>query len=300
MKLSVLRNFIVIAQCGSLTRASEQLLISQPTLSRQVRELEEELGTSLFERSKEGLQLNEAGERLVTEASDIVERCDRLPSLFQTERQSESDKSVREVLRIGYHSFFNMGEVYQAAAALRKEAPKSEIMLLPDGVNELREGLLSNRYDVLFSMKAYYEDVPGLRILPFRENRFQLVVPADHHLAARERVSIGELRSEPFILLHRVHSPVTVDRIISLCVKNGYSPRAVAYVHSMEEGLRLAGAGQGITFFFSQMQMEGLAQRYHVRFLDFEDAEASVPLALVCKEKNQKQTLRRLIALLGL
>lgn len=300
MKLSVLRNFIVIAQCGSFTRASEKLLISQPALSRQIRELEDELGTALFERSKEGLQLNEAGELLVTEASAIVDRCDRLPSLFQEEKGCEADKPVREVLRIGYHSLFDMEEVYRAAASVRQEAPKSEIMLLQDGVNELKEGLLSNRYDAVFSLEVYYEGISGLRILPFRENRFQLVVPADHPLAAQKTVKIGDLRSEAFILLHREHSPITVDRIISLCVKNGFSPHAVAYVHSAEEGLRLCGAGQGLTFLYSQMQLEGLDRRYHVHFIDFEDVVASVPLALICKERNHKITLQRLLSLLGI
>ena len=83
MKLSSLRNFLVITSCGSFTRAAEQLLISQPTLSRQIKELEQELGVSLYERNKEGLQLSEAGEIVMEEAADIIERCDRLYALFR-------------------------------------------------------------------------------------------------------------------------------------------------------------------------------------------------------------------------
>ena len=61
MNLSSLRNFIVIAHCGGFTKAAEQLLVSQPTLSRQIRELEEELGVQLFERNRSGLQITDAG-----------------------------------------------------------------------------------------------------------------------------------------------------------------------------------------------------------------------------------------------
>ena len=81
MKLSTLRYFVAIAKYGSYTKASELLLISQPSLSRQIQDLEEELGVQLLVRDRKKVMLTEDGELLFHEASAIIERCDRLPDL---------------------------------------------------------------------------------------------------------------------------------------------------------------------------------------------------------------------------
>jgi len=125
MKLSSLRNFIVITRCGSFTKASEQLLISQPTLSRQIMDLEQELGVSLYERTKDGLQLSEAGETLMVEAVEIVERCDRLSRLFHP--AAESRKVTHEVLKIGFQTFFNIEDLRAILDRFRVTETETEI-----------------------------------------------------------------------------------------------------------------------------------------------------------------------------
>lgn len=299
MNIFTLRNFIAIAQCGSFTKAADQLLVSQPTLSRQIRELEEELDIRLFQRDKAGLRITEAGELLMEEATAIVDRCDGLYALFHPDADDIGTKKIHDVLRVGYQPFIDSESIYRTISDLRRSEPDAEVLLTEDDIPKLRNGLISNRFDAVFCLQVYFEDIPGVRTLLFQGNRFQLVVSADHPLAGRDKVRISELRDESFILLRREFSPIVVDQVISLCVKNGFSPHASHYVSSAEEGLKLAAAGEGISFSHSQMNMEGLEERFQVRFLDLDEAEADLPLAFAYKERNSKPTLRCLIQTLN-
>ena len=294
MNLSSLRNCIMIAHCGSFTKAAEQLLVPQPTLSRQIRELEKELGVTLFIRSRVGVQLTDAGELFLEEVAAIVDRCDNLSALFRSGR-GDVRREIHDVLRVGCQPYLNAESVYLAAAEVRRQAPEAEVLLCHGNVPELRNGLLDNRFDAVFSLQVYYDGLPEVRTLPILENRFQVVVSADSPLAGREKVRIKELREERFILLRREFSPIVVDRLISLCMNNGFSPNASHYVSTAEEGLQRAAAEEGIAFLPSQMRMEGMEERFHVRFVDLDEKEADLPLVLAYKEKNPKRALRRLI-----
>ena len=293
MKLSSLRNFIVITRCGSFTNASEQLLISQPTLSRQIRDLEQELGVSLYERTKDGLQLSEAGETLMVEAVEIVERCDRLSRLFHP--AAESRKVTHEVLKIGFQTFFNIEDLRAILDRFRVTETETEIVLLQAGLHELEYGIQYNRFDIVVSLQSYYERISGLRILPYKDNCIQVAVPSDHPMAGRKSVRMEELIDEPFIMLKRDSSPIIFDRIISRCVVSGFSPHVSAYVKSEEEGLHLVEANQGIAFVHSQMLVDGFEKMFHVHCLDIEEGCISEPLALICKARNVKKSLQRLL-----
>ena len=109
MKLSCLRAFVAAAQYGSFTRAAEHLFLSQSALSRQIRELETELGVRLFERdNKKEPRLSAEGQLLLANAMEIVESCDRFPRLV-----SGSGGKVAVNLRVGIEKSFDTGRIYQ-------------------------------------------------------------------------------------------------------------------------------------------------------------------------------------------
>ena len=212
MKLSSLRNFLVITSCGSFTRAAEQLLISQPTLSRQIKELEQELGVSLYERNKEGLQLSEAGEIVMEEAADIIERCDRLYALFRP--AEENGKKVPEILRIGIQRLFDMNDLWMAVNKLQEENSETEIELIEADRHQLEQGILNNRFDVVISLQDYHENYSGLKVLPYRENTVKVAVPAGHPLTEKEILSLPFLKAEQFVRscqLAKHHSGLSPD-----------------------------------------------------------------------------------------
>ena len=295
MKLSTLRYFVAIAKYGSYTKASELLLISQPSLSRQIQDLEEELGVQLLVRDRKKVKLTEDGELLFHEASAIIERCDRLPDLFRV-RGGAEPRRTPQILKIGYQRFFNTQWIYQAMNRIRQETPGADVLLTQGTVEELQKGLKTSHYDAIFTLQVYAENLNGNLAVPFRGNRLQLMVPAQHYLASKSLVKFQELEGEEFILLQRQYSPVIVDYVISLCVKNGFSPNCSHYVSSAEEGLELVGAGKGVSFLHSEMNIEGLEKKYNVKFLDLDEKEARLDFVMVYKKQNQNPLLRQLIA----
>lgn len=290
MRLSTLRYFINVAQYGSYTRASEHLYISQPTLSRQIQELEQELGVQLFIRDKKSLILTEAGKLLMKEAEVIVERCDCLPELFR-KAGIQSCKTVKSV-KIGYQDYFNMQEIYPIANQILLENPSYDFFFQQGSITELKQGIEMNRFDVVFALGVYFEQMPQIKVISFQSNRLQLVVPQNHFLAEKKCVTFSELEEEKFLLINRQNSPVVADYVISQCIKNGFSPNAAHYINNLTEGLELAAMGKGITFLHSSMDTNGLEQKYNVKVLDVLEEEVFFDFCIIYNEDNQNSTLQ--------
>lgn len=250
MNLSCLKYFIEIAECKSFTRASERLFVTQPTLSRQIQDLEEELGTPLFIRGRHSLSLTDSGQRFLHEARDIVKRCDHLRDVVF---QKEADQTGS--LRIAYQAFLDTKLIYQTIRSLTQENYKIDLALLRSGNQEIGLKLMTGDCDLAYTMRICIQDLPDLDYIPLKKNHLQIAIPTDHPLADRDSVSIRELAEESFIMLERQNSPMTVDYAVGLCTQNGFSPKTSHYVDNIETSLFLVEAGQGITFIFSEMNV---------------------------------------------
>ena len=147
MKLSCLRAFVAAAQYGSFTRAAEHLFLSQSALSRQIRELETELGVRLFERdNKKEPRLSAEGQLLLANAMEIVESCDRFPRLV-----SGSGGKVAVNLRVGIEKSFDTGRIYQVIAEIHRLDPEAEVQIRQASVPDLERGLREDQFHAVFS-----------------------------------------------------------------------------------------------------------------------------------------------------
>lgn len=175
MKISSLRYFITVAKYESFTKAADRLFVSQPTLSRTIQELEEELGSQLFIRERQSLKLTVAGAgaRLLPEAVEIVERCDRLPELLgKTER---NERKAVQVIKIAYQRYFNIQWLYPLLNTFMKEQENCEIMLEQADVPDLKKGIENGRYDAGFGLMPFFERIKDLVIVSVEENSLQLL-----------------------------------------------------------------------------------------------------------------------------
>lgn len=297
MKLSSLRSFLMIVRYGGFTKASERLFISQPTLSRQIQELEKELGVQLFLRDHKTLTLTAEGRLLCREAEAIIERCDRLPQLFHPDSLTEKSP-LPGSLHVGMLRSFNTQHIYQVLAQLRRSHPEADIMLTQDTVSGLKQGLSGGKYDAVVTLGAYCRGMKHVSVTPLCTNRLLVVVAADHPLVGRDSVSIGELENEDFLLLNRAVSPIIVDWVIGLCVTSGFSPDVSHYINTLEEGLELAAAGKGISFIHSEMLMDGLEQKYNVRFIGLSESQTRFSLVLASPRQLHFPMLDEMIGML--
>ncbi len=194
MELRHLRYFIAVAETGSLTIAAEQRLhTSQPSLSRQIRDLEEQVGAELFIRSARGVELTAAGKAFLDHARLALTQVDAA-----IEAARRAAQPAKQRFALGFLTGQEMTWLPRAMNILREELPTVDITVSSDYSPDLAEGLARGKLDI-----AFLRAEPGFDLLYHVVSREPLVVlmPSDHHLASHESISAQDLVGEKFIAM---------------------------------------------------------------------------------------------------
>lgn len=197
MNLDHLRYFVRLAQVGHYTRASEQLNISQPSLSHAVRQLEEELGVPLFERQGRNTQLTQFGAEFLDCAARTLATLDEGVTSLRRKARGEG------LIRLGFLRVLGTEYVPRLAARFLAAHPDRQIQFTfhSGRTQELLEGLADRRYDLVFCSRPAPE--LGLTAVPVRAQELVLIVPPGHPLAGRSGVSLAETAPYPMVCFSR-------------------------------------------------------------------------------------------------
>ena len=187
MNLSHLRYFVELAHTRHYTRAAEHLFITQPSLSHAIGQLESELGVPLFERSGRNTTLTRLGEEFLVCAERTLSTLDSGVESLRRSAQGEG------LIRLGLVRPLGVDFIPDLAARFLAENPGKEIHFTfgTGGTQQLLDGLLARRYDLVFSSMPPAE--LGLSARPVVRQDLVLVVPPDHPLAGRGEIDLGEL-----------------------------------------------------------------------------------------------------------
>ncbi|MFE9629472.1 LysR family transcriptional regulator [Streptomyces sp. NPDC006463] len=188
MDLRALHCFIAVAEEGHFGRAAVRLHLAQPPLSRRIRELEADLGCRLFDRIPTGARLTPAGEVLLAEARDLLERAERARERV---RGAEADR----VLVLGTVAGAGVEVGPAALAALRRNRPGVRVRLREAPVTDPTAGLREGRVDLALTRLPF--DTTGLTVRQLGEEPVVAAVPADDPLAARPSLRVAELAGRP-------------------------------------------------------------------------------------------------------
>src|SRR3954453_12184130 len=192
MELRHLRYFIAVAEAGSLTEAAERrLYTSQPSLSRQIRDLESQVGVELLSRSVRGVELTAAGKAFLDHARLVLMHVD---AAVETARRAAQPE--RKTLAIGFQTGHEMNWLPPAMQVLHDELKQIQVTVSSDYSPDLAEALARGRLDL-----AFLRIEPGYDLEYHVVDREPLIVlmPTDHRLIARSAVSPQDLVGEIFI-----------------------------------------------------------------------------------------------------
>ena len=192
MELRHLRYFIAVAEAGSLTEAAERrLYTSQPSLSRQIRDLESQVGVELLSRSVRGVELTAAGEAFLDQARLVLMHVD---AAVETARRAA--QPARNTFAIGFQTGHEMNWLAAAMQVLHDELKDIEVTVSSDYSPDLAEALARGRLDL-----AFLRVEPGYDLEYHVVDREPLIVlmPSDHRLTARAAVGPQDLVGEIFI-----------------------------------------------------------------------------------------------------
>ena len=200
MDIRVLRYFLTIAQEESFSRAAQVLFISQPTLSRQIRDMEEELGVQLLIRSNRNVRLTQEGMRLRQRAQEIVDLMDKTRDEFATQEEEISGD-----IYIGCGESQSMREIARIAIPLQQEHPGIHFHLYSGNAIDISEKLDQGLMDFGLMFEPFdtrkYEHMP----LPCVDT-FGILMPEGHALSQREAVTWEDLKDVPMLIPSQGHS----------------------------------------------------------------------------------------------
>ena len=220
MELRHLRYFIAVAKHGSFNRAAQSLHLTQPALSRQVKDLEEELAVPLLARGKNAVTLTEAGEQFYEEAREILARAELAVQRIRNE-------SRNEILRVGYAPSVTAGILPRALQAFHAAQPRARIELADLFPREMSRMARDGELDIVITLESP-DEAANFHWEEFRRVPLVLVVPAKHPLARRKHVSPQNLRDLALVGLAQQSFPGYVPHIRKLLKPFGIKPRFVA------------------------------------------------------------------------
>lgn len=238
MNLRDLRYVVALAEHRHFGRAAEACFVSQPTLSVQVRKLEEELGVSLFERSPGQLILTEVGAAILLRAQAILAQVDEIRYLARTSLDPEAGS-----LRLGIFPTLAPYLLPHVLATVHARFPRLELLLTEEKTLELVERLHQGRLDAAILALPVHD--PALHSEFLFEEPFVLAAPAGHELAQREHVTLAELENHSLLLLEDGHC--LRDQALAVCRMTGAHERRGFRATSLETLRQMVAADVGVT-----------------------------------------------------
>lgn len=238
MDLRHFRYFVAVAEELHFGRAADHVHVSQPALSRQIRDLEDELGLRLFERDRRRVALTAAGAVFVDEVRRVLGQVDRAVEIARRAARGEHGS-----LQIGYVPAVVYSGLPEIVRAFRRRLPNVEVQL--HEMNPARQivALLAARVDVGFLRGPIHE--PALAAETVLEESLVAALPSGHPLSGRKRLGLAMLAGEPFVLQARSRGPGFHDQILAICHAAGFSPRVVQE-GSQTDAVSLVASGAGV------------------------------------------------------
>ncbi|MCP1118914.1 LysR family transcriptional regulator [Robbsia andropogonis] len=270
MELRHLRYFIAVAELRSVRAASERLHVTQPAISRQIRDLEDAIGASLFERMPRGLKLTAAGDAYLAEANEILARVDAANRLAR-----RIADGVQGHVRIGFvENAAWSGIVSRALNTFEQAVPRVALELTPMNTPEQLDAIAAGRLDGGFCYRV--GPLPeGLASVPVLEQNIVLAVPQAWPLGSANSVAARELTGKPFIAFPRRIYPAYYDQLLSACAERGLTLDIRQEASTETAILSLVSAGMGAAIVNAANCDRPPAR---VRFVELSDL--SVPLQL--------------------
>ena len=269
MDIRQLKYFVAVAQARNFTRASEQLHIAQPPLSRQIQLLEEELGVQLLLRNSRPLRSTEAGRLFYEQSLQILNRVEQLITATR-----QIGLQQQQTLSIGFVGSTLYGGLPMLVRKLRQHYPDVEIQLVELTSMQQVEALKAGRIDVGFGRIRSNDGSVSRTVL--REERLVLAMPPSAPQAAStEPVCLSELAGQKLIVYPKEPRPSFADHVLSLVNDHAIRPAAVHEVREIQTALGLVAAESGWCVIPASAR---LRNDIHYRLID--DARATSPIIL--------------------
>jgi LysR family transcriptional regulator, benzoate and cis,cis-muconate-responsive activator of ben and cat genes len=287
MELRHLRYFTTVAAEGSFSRAAEKLNIAQPPLSRQIQQLEEELGVRLLDRGRP-ITLTEPGRYLFEQGRQILQRIDDMRAMT---------KRIAKGLVLQFNIGFVASTLYDALPELIRRfriiVPGVEVQLVELTTLEQVAALKDGRIDVGFGRLRFDDEMITRRII--REEKLCLAVPAGHALCdAPGPLRLRNTAGEPVIIYPKTPRPSYADQVLGFYRDAGVEPTVGSEAKELQTALGLVASGGGICVVPASVKRLG---RDDVRYLDLDEPTMITPIIMSVRRNDASRLLLQFLTL---
>jgi DNA-binding transcriptional LysR family regulator len=289
MELRHLRYFSTVAAELHFGRAAAKLHIAQPPLSKQIQDLEAELGFELFNRTKRSVALTPAGQAFSIEVNQIFQQLDRAIDIGRKTSRGELGQ-----ISIGFVGSATYNILPVMLQKFRDRYPNVRIELHELTTDRQLIWLREGRIDIGLIRPPIIDKNLGSQVI-FKES-LVVALPTNHQLATLETIDLRTLATESFILFPRELAPGLYDPIIAMCQAAGFSPQVVQECIQMQTIVSLVSANMGVSILPASIQE---AQRQGVVYKPIRSQsspiESLAAIAIVWRINDDSPTINRLL-----
>lgn len=249
MELRQMRYFVAVAEELHFGRAAERTHVAQPALSKQVRNLERELGVELLDRSERRVKLTDAGSAFLRKAYSVLEGAGEAEAAAVRAARGEVGR-----LSVGFTGYTLYGVLPGAIRAFGERFPGVELNVQEGCTRTLTEGLINGRFDVgLLHPPVAEESEDALALETVASEALIAALPEEHPLSRRAEISAADLADDRFIMCPRNKGPHHHDAIVAVCRAAGFGPRVANEAGMPQTAIGLVAAGVGVSLVWESM-----------------------------------------------
>ncbi|OTG87038.1 LysR family transcriptional regulator [Acinetobacter sp. ANC 4558] len=284
MELRHLRYYTAVVEEQSFTKAAERLFIAQPPLSRQIQNLEAELGVQLFERGSRPLKTTEAGQFFYQHALKLLSNAEEIKSM--TQRVGMTDRCIT----LGFVGSLLFGLLSNIVYLFKQQQPHLKIEMVEMATTEQIEALKEGKIDVGFGRLRISD--PAIKRVLLREERLMVAVHSSHPMAQKnEGVYLSELIDHPVFLYPKNNKPNFSSQVRSLFSEHGLELQKVREVRELSLACGFVAAGEGISIVPASAQS---IQLKYLHFIPILDQSAVSPIFMAVRNLDESEDIRSL------
>lgn len=285
LELRHLRYFVAVAEDLHFRKAAERLFISQPGLSRQIKQMEIDLGIKLFERHNRKVELTKAGNYLKTEITQYLKGLD---AIFNQAKLL--NEGIDGDLKFGYVGSAMQKIIPELLLKFRSINPKAQFSLKEQDNQKQIDNLLTQDIDIGF---VRLERVPrNLEIKPILKENFCLVLPENHPINNTNFKSLKQFKNDAFILFDSKYSTSYYEKVMQIFDDNGFAPIISHNTIHASSIYKLVENNFGISIVPKSLQTKNMNG---VKFIELKNTSQKTVLSVVWNKKNRNPILKKFL-----